>query len=189
MADFWGSTITIGGALPKSLRPELMAAIKAELCDTPDDDVINEIDLSLEKDTTFQVYEGQARNGRFGGLEKFLKENGLVYSIECGANSEYAAELISWDGTQERCFMCDSQFNVVLPKEFVDDIIKYTKEFVAAPELLPLILTNPTGDWKKQLVARTMAMNTLTEPLTILELVLKERYPESSNLPAFELTD
>lgn len=101
MADRVSASITIGGALPSALLPDLIALIEQERLSTEwDGEVFTASDLT--GNTALDLMAHEVAWGRFEELEAFCVKNALPFSRWSGAYpGQWGAERVVFTGSGE----------------------------------------------------------------------------------------
>jgi hypothetical protein len=132
MGDYYNGSITIGGKLPRSRIAELCDAVDAEGAgfDWGEHDVTAEKVAAMieaaDFDGELSLYNNEADNGCFPGLEARCRDLGLAYCRHSDADGEDEAETVYWrPGMGEpEAVGADNAGHLMVPVDSVRDAIQ-----------------------------------------------------------------
>lgn len=158
MADRVSASITIGGALPVSLFPDLLAVIASEgLATDWDGSPFTERDLPTDEPLALMAHE--VAWGRFEELEAFCQAHALPFARWSGAYSgEWSAERVVFTGVGDAAsYIADDEDQILVCQATVDRLGSYDAlrdHFAKADFAIPPLLVMPEGVGPRELAER-----------------------------------
>ena len=184
---FWGS-ISIGGKVKKDLIQKLHNVLISEINEeTSPEEIMNDLQACVDKPLPVEWSQSDACWGEFPDIQIFCKEHNIQYLVKSDSNMDCTNQMVSYDGNREIQVLCNQDYDPVISKPQFSMYLAAAKKFAEDLTLVPLHLDSECIH--DRLVALVIAKYNITDPLTILETIINERFPDIDNIPNLKFID